>query len=95
MMGDTSAGAVKISLKVIPNASRNEIAGCAAGVWRIKIAAPADKGKANRELLEFLGERLRIKKNNLSIIRGHTSHSKLLSVEGLAIEEIIRRLLSG
>jgi uncharacterized protein (TIGR00251 family) len=82
----------QIALKVQPNAGRNEVAGCTAGVWRIKIAAPPDKGKANRELIEFLSRVLRVKKDSLSILRGQTSHNKFVAVEGLTAQEITARL---
>ena len=83
---------MRISVKVTPGASRNEIAGYSGNAWRIRIAAPPDKGKANKELLEFLSERLDIKKDKLSIVRGYTSHSKLISIEELTGEEVFRRL---
>jgi uncharacterized protein (TIGR00251 family) len=85
----------RLSVKVVPNASRNEIAGSSGGVWRIKIAAPPDKGKANKELVGFLSNCLGVKKSALNIVRGHASHSKLLSVEGLTGEQVNTRLSSG
>jgi uncharacterized protein (TIGR00251 family) len=85
----------KLMVKVLPNASRNEILGLANGVWRIKIAAPPEKGKANKELIEFLSEQLEVRKDNISILRGHTSHNKLVVVIGLTQEDISRRLSPG
>jgi uncharacterized protein len=87
-----SSACAKISVKVQPNAGRNEVTGLSNGVWRIKIAAPPDKGKANKELIEFLSQVLGLKKNALDIMNGHTSHSKVISIEGLTPEEIVSRL---
>lgn len=84
----------RISIKVQPGSSRNQIAGFSEGVWRIKIAAAPDKGKANKELIDYLSEILGLKKANLEIIRGHTSHNKLISIQGLTAEEISSRFSS-
>jgi uncharacterized protein len=83
---------VKISFKVQPSAGRNEIVGLANGIWRVKVSAPPDKGKANHELIEFLSDTLGIKKDHITIIKGQTSHSKLLAIEGLSLDEITSRL---
>lgn len=85
----------KVPVKVLPNAARNEIVGLKNGVWRIRIAAPPDKGKANKELIAYLSQALALKKDALSILRGHTSHDKLISVEGLTQAQITQRLSIG
>ena len=58
----------------------------------MKIAAPPEKGKANRELTDFLSGVLDIKKSSISIVKGETGRDKLIYVEGLNPEEITRRL---
>jgi uncharacterized protein (TIGR00251 family) len=88
-------GQIKISVKVQPNAGKNAIVGLTDGVWRIKVAAPPDKGKANKELIDFLSDTLGVKKDSLSISKGHTSHNKILSIEGLTPEEVLERLSHG
>lgn len=46
-----------ITVKVIANAPKNEIVGqMENGVWKIRISAPREKGKANKELTQFLEE---------------------------------------
>jgi uncharacterized protein (TIGR00251 family) len=82
----------KIAVKVQPNAGKNEIMGFSNDVWRIKVAAPPDKGKANKELIEYLSEVLGLKKDQLTILKGLTSHNKLIAVEGMSHELVIARL---
>ena len=82
----------KISLKVSPNASRNEVVGFAEGVLIVKIAAPPVRGKANKELLSFLSRLLGIRKTALAISRGHTSRNKTIVVRGLGQDELLARL---
>jgi uncharacterized protein len=82
----------RLLIKVQPNAGCNKIVSLNEGVWKIKIAAPPDKGKANRELIEFLSKITGLKKDSISIIKGETSHNKILSIEcvdGILIEEAL------
>jgi len=83
----------KISLRVYPNATKNEVIGFADGVLRVKIAAPPVKGKANRELLAFLGQLLGIGKGALTIVKGHTNRNKIIAIDDLSQEELLKRLL--
>jgi uncharacterized protein (TIGR00251 family) len=82
----------RISLRVQPNATRNEVVGFAGGVLRVKIAAPPVKGKANRELIVFLSQLLGVSKGALTILQGHTSPSKIIAIAGLNQEEVIKRI---
>ena len=84
-----------ISVRVHPNATRNEVAGFSDGVWQVKVSAPPVNGKANRELITFLSEVLGVSKSSLSIAKGHTSRNKVIAVEGLNEEEIMKRLSSS
>lgn len=78
-----------------PNAARNELAGFSEGVLRVKVAAPPVKGKANKELIAFLAQKLGLSKGDLTILKGHSSRNKLISIAGLSREELIRRLSPG
>ena len=69
------------------------MAGFADGVLQLKIAAPPVRGEANRELINFLSQALGVSKGSVSILRGHTSRSKVIAIEGLSQPEVIRRLL--
>jgi uncharacterized protein (TIGR00251 family) len=82
----------KISLRVYPNAARNEVLGFAGDVLRIKIAAPPVRGKANKELLSFLSRLLGVSQTALAISRGHTSRNKMVTVRGLGQDELLARL---
>jgi uncharacterized protein (TIGR00251 family) len=81
-----------LSVKVTPNASRNEITGFTEGVLQLKVAAPPVKGKANKELTAFLSRTLGVSKSSISIVKGHTSRNKVIIIDGLSREEIMKRL---
>jgi len=83
---------IRIPLRVHPNAVRNEVMGFADGVLQVKVSAPPVKGKANKELIDFLSRILDVGRSQISIIKGHTSQNKVIAVGGLSREEIMGRL---
>ncbi len=88
-----SGNEVKISLRVYPNASRNEMMGFTDEVLRVKISAPPIRGKANRELVTFLSRLLGVGKGSVNIIKGHTTRNKVVAIDGLSQEEVMKRLV--
>jgi uncharacterized protein (TIGR00251 family) len=81
-----------LQVKVHPGAGRNEITGFSGGVLQVKIAAPPEKGKANRELTDFLSRLLGVNKSSIAIVKGETGRNKLIAIEGLDSDAIIKRL---
>ncbi len=81
-----------LMVKVFPSAGRNEITGWRDGVLQVKIAAPPEKGKANRELTDFLSGELGVKKSAVAIVKGQAGRNKSITVEGMSREEIINKL---
>ena len=86
---------MSISVRVYPSAARNEVRGFKNGEWQVRVAAPPVRGKANRELVTFLSEVLGVGRGSLSIIKGLTSRSKVIAVDGLTQEEVTKRLSSS
>ncbi len=76
-------------VKITPNAKSNSIVGFQEEVLKIKIQAIPDKGKANSELINFLSKELSIPKKHITILSGHTSRLKKLSLEGVTKESIL------
>ena len=82
----------KISLRVHPNAAGDEIVGFTGGVLGVRVAAPPVKGKANKELIAFLSQLLGVSKSSLAILKGHTTSHKVVAIQGLSQEEVVKRL---
>ncbi len=71
-----------IRVKVIPKSSKTELVGYLPdGTWKIKVAAAPEKGKANRALVEFLSEHLKVPKSRIHIMSGETSQLKRIRVD--------------
>lgn len=71
-----------MGVKVIPGARMTGIKEVMEdGTLKFSVKAPADKGKANQELVRFLAKELGVTKDDISIINGWTSRSKLIKIE--------------
>ena len=86
------AGAVQFAVRVIPGASKNEVAGIQDGALKVKLTAPPVEGKANRACVEFLAGLLGVRRSALAIISGEKSRKKTVSVTGLVRGELEERL---
>jgi uncharacterized protein (TIGR00251 family) len=82
----------RLAVKVIPGASRNEICGWLGEMAKVKLSAPPVDGRANDALVEFLAETLGLPRRAITLVRGETARQKLVRIEGLALEEVKRRL---
>ncbi len=90
-MKSGTPGPIRLSVRVVPGASKNEITSVN-GAWKIRLTAPPVEGKANRALIEFLAKKLDISRSALELVSGASSRSKVIAVSGLNLEEINQRL---
>ena len=81
-----------ITLHVQPNARRNEVLKLEDSVLHVRVAAPPVKGKANRELIDFLSQSLEVSKGSITIEKGFTSRTKVVAIAGIDREGIMKRL---
>lgn len=77
---------MKIKIKVTPNSKNMGIIkeknkGKNEEIWKIKIDAPAEKGKANKRLIEILSDYFKIPKNKIKIIKGRKSRNKIIEIK--------------
>ena len=71
---------MKIELRVIAKAKREEVRKISENTYRIKVTAPPEKGKANKRVIELLSEELGIKKQDIKIVSGRASSRKIISI---------------
>jgi uncharacterized protein (TIGR00251 family) len=85
---------ILLEVKAVPGASKTEAAGIEEGRLRVRIAAAAEGGKANRELRAFLAKRLGCAKGEVLILRGEKSRLKTLSLPA-SVREGLERLAAS
>ena len=94
MIETDSRGRVRIKVKVRPGAPRTKIVGVDAERLAMDIAAPPERGKANRELIRFLARTLGVSKDAIRISAGESDRHKTVVIQGIEEKEI-RRVLLG
>jgi uncharacterized protein YggU (UPF0235/DUF167 family) len=60
--------------------------------WKLRVAAPPERGKANEATLDLLAETLGLAVTDLRLVSGHGSRDKTVEVSGLTTDEAERRL---
>lgn len=69
-----------LTIRAQPGASRSEVAGPYGEALRIRLAAPANDGKANAELVRFLARTLGVPPRLVTLVRGQASRDKVVQV---------------
>ena len=87
---------VVLRLRVQLRAGKDEVVGPTAdGFLKVRLAAAPLEGKANRELIRFLAQRLGLARSRLEILSGEKSRHKRVRVDGLPAAEGAARLTRG
>ena len=71
---------VTFTVRVVPRASRSEVAGLHDGALRVRIAAPPVEGAANRELVKFLAKKFKVAPAAITLLSGATSKNKVIRI---------------
>jgi uncharacterized protein len=82
-------GAVILTVRVQPRASKDEIAGMMGGALKVRLRAPALEGRANEALCEFLAELLKTPKAAVRILSGHHSRNKRVEINGVTRLQVL------
>lgn len=82
----------RVELTVSPGAARTELVGRHGAGWRARIAAPPERGRANRVLEELIAKAVGVPRDQVAVVSGHGSRRKFVEVQGLEAPELARRL---
>lgn len=67
-------------VKVITNAKQEKLEEIGENLLKVHLKEKAEKGKANKALIEFLADELDIPKSKVTILNGHSSNEKLVEI---------------
>jgi len=70
----------KLTIKVIPRASRDEVVGFQSDVLKVRLRAPPVDGAANEALVELLAGHFGVKRSQIRIIRGEKTRLKVVEI---------------
>jgi uncharacterized protein (TIGR00251 family) len=88
-------GALRFEVHAKPGARKNRIHGLRASALDVAVAAPPVEGAANAELELALAKALAIPRRAVSVVRGHSSRTKLVEVRGVSAMDLRARLAAA
>lgn len=71
---------MKISVRVVPNAKMEKNQENVDGSLKVWLKSKPVDGRANEELIEALAKYYKVKKNDIMILKGHTSRNKVVEI---------------
>ena len=74
---------MRIEVRAKPRAKQSRIVAVSGNKVDVSLAAPPVDGAANDELVRFLAEVLGLPKRSIRLVRGETSRTKLLEIDGI------------
>ncbi len=83
-----------VSVRVTPRSTRAGVA-ASGGQVAIRVHAPAEGGRATEEARRALASALGIPPSRVALASGARSRHKVFDVQGMASEEVLRRLGGG
>ena len=87
-----AANGVRFGLRVLPRASRTEIAGSRDGRLVVRVTAPPVDRAANDATAAVLARALRVPARMVTIVGGETARNKTVQVAGLTLTDLRSRL---
>jgi uncharacterized protein len=84
--------AARIRIRVSAGARRPGVVGRYGEGWKVRVAAPAEDGRANAELRRHLADALGVRLTQVRIVAGPGARDKVIAIEGLTAAEVERRL---
>jgi len=84
-----------LAVRVQPGASKEGLVGWTDdGALRLRVAAPPEGGRANQAVVDLLAGLLEVKRRQVVVVRGASSRSKLIRVDGLD-EPTVSRMIDA
>jgi hypothetical protein len=85
-------GGVEMSVRVIPRAGRDAVAGERDDALLVRLAAAPVDGAANEALARVLAETLDVPRRAVALVSGERSRRKRVRIAGLTAADAVRRL---
>lgn len=83
---------MKLKLKIVPGAAQDSIVGWLGESLKVRVRAPAEKGRANAAVEQLIATALGIAQAEVNIITGKTAAHKIIEIDGLTEPDVLARL---
>ena len=86
------AVSTRLRLRVSPGARSAEVVGRHGEAWKVRVAAPAEAGRANEAVVRLLADTLSLSRDAVTLVSGHGARDKVVQLAGLDSTQVERRL---
>jgi uncharacterized protein (TIGR00251 family) len=83
---------VLLPVRAQPGAGRAGIRGLHQGLLKVGVTQIAEKGKANKALIEALAKGLHLRRSQIELIAGPTAADKKFLIRGIARDELREKI---
>jgi uncharacterized protein len=89
------AVSTRVRLRVSPGANSAHVVGRHGETWKVRVAAPAEGGRANEAVVRLLAQTLSLSRDAVTLVSGHGARDKIVQLTGLDSTQIEQRLSSA
>ena len=89
------AVSTRLRLRVSPGARSAEVVGRHGEAWKVRVAAPAEAGRANEAVVRLLADTLSLPRDAVTLVSGHGARDKIVQLAGLDPTQVERRLATA
>ena len=94
-VGERITAPVRLRVRVAPGARTSRVVGRLDDAWKVRVAAPAERGRANAELVAFLADTIGLPRSAVRVVTGHGARDKLVELADISLDDAERRLASA
>ena len=91
-MKNVKGEACRLQVKAVASSSSDGIAGWLGETLKVRVTAPAERGKANAAIEKTIAEAVGVAKANVRVVAGGASPRKIVEIVGLSESEVRHRL---
>jgi uncharacterized protein (TIGR00251 family) len=88
----THPDGVILPVRAQPGGRRNAIRGLQNGMLKVSVTQIAEKGKANKALVDLLCRQLGLRKSEIELLSGETAHEKRFLIRHITATELAARI---
>jgi len=81
-----------LPVRAQPGSRRNNVSGEQDGMLKVYVTQTAEKGKANRAIIDLMAKSLGLRKSQFELISGETSRQKRFLIRDVTPDELARKI---
>lgn len=85
----------RLRLRVVPGSGSTGIVGRHGEGWKVRVAAPPERGRANDAVVRLLARTLGLPARSVTLVSGHGGRDKMVELAGIDPAETESRLASA